>query len=216
MMLKVVGQSDRRENTKTGDDACSETFLLYISLAQPQPQRRISTSSTMAEAPSPAPVQLREQRIEKQKKENRIGLPYGLRLPAASGIAFVVGMGLGVAHGSEVTALRFRAENAHRLPTTPTGWYLYHKSKNYQAAFGGLKEGVRMSAKVSFWTASFFGIEEMFDRYRRTKDFFNTVIASCSVAGAFSVLSELLCSLSCCTGSSPSQCHCCFWQLCPL
>jgi len=44
-----------------------------------------------------------------------------------------------------------------------------------------------MGARVSIWTAGFFGIEEMFDRYRGKKDFINTVIASLSIAGAFSV-----------------------------
>lgn len=46
-----------------------------------------------------------------------------------------------------------------------------------------------MGFKVSFWTAAFFGIEEMFDRYRGTKDFLNTTVASLSVAGAFSLWS---------------------------
>lgn len=46
-----------------------------------------------------------------------------------------------------------------------------------------------MGTKVSIWTAGFFSIEEMFDRYRGTKDFINTVIASLSVAGAFSLWS---------------------------
>jgi len=99
----------------------------------------------------------------------------------------VAGLTLGVMHGSQTAGLRFRAENAHRLPTTPTGWYLYHKSKNYTRALGGLKEGVKMGAKIGIWTAGFFSIEDMFDRYRGTKDFINTVIASLSIAGGFSL-----------------------------
>jgi len=98
-------------------------------------------------------------------------------------------MALGLSHGSQTTGLRFRAENAHRLPTTPTGWYLYHKSKNYNMALGGVKEGFKMGGKVSFWTAAFFSVEEIFDRYRGTKDFVNTTIASLAVAGSFSVWS---------------------------
>ena len=118
-----------------------------------------------------------------------MGLPFGMRLPLATSISFLVGMGLGLSHGSQVAGLRFRAENAHRLPSTPTGWYLYHKSKNYNMAFGGVKEGIKMGAKVSFWTTCFFSIEETFDRYRGTKDFINTVIASLTVAGGFSLRS---------------------------
>lgn len=131
----------------------------------------------------------RAEQIRLLKIDSRFGLPFGMRLPVATSLSFVAGMALGLSHGSQTAGLLFRAENAHRLPTTPTGWYLYHKSKNYNMALGGVKEGLRMGAKVSFWTASFFGIEEMFDRYRGTKDFINTVIASLSVAGGFSLWS---------------------------
>lgn len=123
------------------------------------------------------------------KENSRFSLPWGQRLPIAASLSFVAGMALGLSHGSQTTGLRFRAENAHRLPTTPTGWYLYHKSKNYNMALGGVKEGFKMGAKVSFWTAAFFSVEEIFDRYRGTKDFINTVIASLSVAGGFSLWS---------------------------
>lgn len=134
----------------------------------------------------------RAELIQRQKTNSRIALPFPIRLLAASSTAFVTGMILGVLHGSETTALRYRAENAHRLPTTSTGWYLYHKSKNYQAAWGGVKEGAKMGGKIAFWTAGFFSVEECFDRWRGTKDFFNTVGASLAVAGAFSVWSELV------------------------
>jgi len=127
------------------------------------------------------------ERLREEKRLNSRSLPFAQRLPLATTLSFLVGMGLGISHGSQSTGLRFRAENAHRLPSTPTGWYLYHKSKNYQMAFGGVMEGFRMGARVSIWTAGFFGIEEMFDRYRGKKDFINTVIASLSIAGAFSV-----------------------------
>lgn len=48
-------------------------------------------------------------------------------------------------------------------------------------------EGLKMGVKVGFWTAGFFCIEDIFDRYRRRKDFVNTVIASLAVAGGFSL-----------------------------
>lgn len=131
----------------------------------------------------------REEQIRQLRLDSRFSLPFGMRLPLVTSLSFLVGMGLGLSHGSQVAGLRFRAENAHRLPTTPTGWYLYHKSKNYHMAFGGVKEGMKMGAKVSFWTAGFFSIEEIFDRYRGTKDFLNTVIASLTVAGGFSLYS---------------------------
>ena len=130
-----------------------------------------------------------EEQIRQLRAESRMGLPFELRLPLSTSLSFLIGLGLGVSHGSRTAGLRFRAENAHRLPQTPTGWYLYHKSKNYHMAFGGVKEGFKMGAKVSFWTAGFFSIEEIFDRYRGTKDFINTTIASLTVAGGFSLWS---------------------------
>lgn len=132
----------------------------------------------------------RAEQIRLLRIDSRFSFPFGMRLPIATSISFISGLVLGMSHGSQVAGFRFRAENAHRLPSTPTGWYLYHKSKNYNMALGGVKEGLKMGAKVSFWTAGFFSIEEMFDRYRGTKDFFNTVLASLSIAGGFSLYSQ--------------------------
>jgi hypothetical protein len=153
----------------------------------------------MAETEDPEMAQKaerKEEQLQLLKTDARFSMPFGVRLPVATSLSFLVGMSLGLSHGSQVAGLRFRAENAHRLPTSPTGWYLYHKSKNYHMAFGGVKEGFKMGAKVSVWTAGFFYIEDMFDRYRGTKDFINTVIASLSVAGAFSLWSTRIPSYS--------------------
>ncbi|KAI1205662.1 uncharacterized protein F4807DRAFT_278776 [Annulohypoxylon truncatum] len=118
--------------------------------------------------------------------ESRLSIPPFLRIPAAAMTAFGVGMTLGLAHGSKTTGLRFRAENAHRLPSTTTGWYLYHKSKNYQIALGGLKEGLKVGARLGFLSTAMFCAENLFDVYRGTKDLFSTVMASLAVAGGFS------------------------------
>lgn len=122
-------------------------------------------------------------------KTSRLSIPAPLRLPLASGLAFIVGLGLGTTKGSKMAGLRFRAEHAHKLPTTTAGWFLYHKSKNYHVAYGGVREGLRMGAKVSFWTTSMFAIEHMFDISRGQADLFNTVLASVTVAGGFSLWS---------------------------
>ncbi|KAK0624527.1 hypothetical protein B0T17DRAFT_616746 [Bombardia bombarda] len=128
-----------------------------------------------------------DQQIADLYRNARLSLPAPFRLPLASGLGFLLGLGLGTAQGSTMASLRFRAEHAHKLPTTMTGWYLYHKSKNYHVAFGGLKEGLKMGAKVSFWTSAMFGIEHMFDMYRDTCDLLNTVTACVTVAGGFSL-----------------------------
>lgn len=110
-------------------------------------------------------------------------------------------------HGANETGLRFRAENAHRLPATQSGWYLYHKSKNYVAMLGGIKEGMRMAARQAFWVGVFVASEEGVDRTRNmvsviwsglreneegevegaSKDFVSTLFAGLGTAGAFSI-----------------------------
>ncbi|KAI1076210.1 hypothetical protein F5B20DRAFT_337150 [Whalleya microplaca] len=120
-------------------------------------------------------------------RESRLSIPPLVRIPAAAFTAFGVGMSLGFAHGSKMEGLRFRAEHAHRLPSTTTGWYLYHKSKNYHLAYGGLKEGVKVGAKLGVLSTAMFCSENLFDVYRGTKDLINTVMASLAIAGGFSL-----------------------------
>ena len=84
--------------------------------------------------------------------QERFSLPYLTRVSTVATGALLVGMAFGLTHGMKTTSLRFRAENAHRFPTTPQGWYLYHKSKNYHLILGGAKEGLKMGPKLAFWT----------------------------------------------------------------
>ncbi|KAM7186623.1 FAD-linked oxidoreductase-like protein [Naviculisporaceae sp. PSN 640] len=128
---------------------------------------------------------------EQCRQNARLSIPAFIRIPVASVSAFFVGLLLGTAQGSRMAGLRFRAEHAHKLPTTTTGWYLYHKSKNYHVAYGGLKEGFKMGSRVCFWTTSMFAIENMFDTYRGASDLFNTVTACVTVAGGFSLWTPL-------------------------
>lgn len=117
----------------------------------------------------------------------RLSIPDAVRIPLASSTALLIGFTLGVSQGIKTAGMRFRAEHAHKLPTTKMGWYFYHKSKNYNSIWGGAKEGARMGAKICFWTTAMFGIEHMFDAYRGTADIFNTVTACVTVSGAFSL-----------------------------
>lgn len=131
----------------------------------------------------------------------RLSLPFPLRLPIGITMASFTGLVLGLAHGSQEAGFRFRAENAHRLPSTQTGWYLYHKSKNYHRMLGGIKEGVKMAGRLSGWTILFVGMEEAIDRARIamtrlrrgdevvthvSRDFMSTALAGLATAGAFS------------------------------
>ncbi|KFX92863.1 hypothetical protein V490_05133 [Pseudogymnoascus sp. VKM F-3557] len=117
----------------------------------------------------------------------RLSLPTPQRLLLGTSTAFLVGLTLGGTHGFGTAGLRFRAENAHRLPKDPTGWYLYHKSKNYRMMLDGVREGVRMGGRVAVWTLVFLGTEEVWDNVRGRRDVGNTVIASATVAGGFSL-----------------------------
>lgn len=149
---------------------------------------KIVVQSNMTESDSEVRRQWSPTREEYSQlwKDSRLSIPPLIRIPAAALTAFGVGMTLGLAQGSKMAGLRFRAEHAHRLPTTTTGWYLYHKSKNYHLAYGGLKEGFKVGVRLSVLSTSMFCAENLFDVYRGTKDLFSTVMASLAVAGGFS------------------------------
>lgn len=124
--------------------------------------------------------------------QSRLSMPTPVRIPAAGLMGFSVGYTLGLIEGSRTASLRFRAEHAHKMPSSTTGWYLYHKSKNYHAMFGGLREGLKMGGRLGFWTLLAFSLESTVDRYRGRTDLLSTVLASLSVAGGFSLWSECL------------------------
>lgn len=96
----------------------------------------------------------------------RLSLPLGARLPLACLSGGVAGLILGLAKGGQDSGYRFQAENAHRLPTSTTGWFLYHKSKNYNMMLGGIVEGMKQAFKFSLITGCFFVLEEGIDRGR--------------------------------------------------
>ncbi|GJC90357.1 hypothetical protein ColLi_13195 [Colletotrichum liriopes] len=125
--------------------------------------------------------------FNQKPSESRLSIPTPARIPLAGMVGFGIGTTLGLAHGGRTAQLRFRAEHAHKMPTTTTGWYLYHKSKNYHAMQGGLREGLRMGSRLSFWTLMAFGLESTVDRYRGKTDLLSTVLASLTVAGGFSL-----------------------------
>ena len=78
------------------------------------------------------------------------------------------------------------------MPDTTAGWYFYHKSKNYHAMQGGIREGLRMACKTSAWSFVALGLESTVDRMRGHSDVLSTVVATVSVAGMFSLASKFL------------------------
>ncbi len=125
-----------------------------------------------------------------QLPDDRLSARFTNRCVLGSAAAFLGGLGLGIAHGSKTAALRFRAENSHRFPTTQTGWYQYHKTKNYVCMLAGVKDGFKLGLRLPIWAACFFYVEEAVDDWRDTRDFFSTVVASLTVSGLFSIKSE--------------------------
>lgn len=129
--------------------------------------------------------------LDQQARHNeRLSVLPNSRISTAAVASFAAGATLGIFQGSKTAGLRFRAEHAHKLPTTSTGWFMYHKSKNYVTAAGGVREGLRMGFKVSAWTTAMLLVENMYDQQRQHKDLISTVMASLTVAGAFSLWSK--------------------------
>jgi hypothetical protein len=120
----------------------------------------------------------------------RLSMQPGTRTNLAFTSAFLVGGMLGFSHGSKTAALRFRAENAHRLPTSQKGWYFYHKSKSYEGVVGGVKEGVKMGLKTAIWVTGFITMEDAVDQWRGAggqRDCFSSLMAGLTTAGLFSL-----------------------------
>lgn len=119
----------------------------------------------------------------------RLGIEIKDRLPYTAASAFAVGMAIGASHGSKKAAYQFRAENAHRFPTTSTGWFLYHKSKNYKSIVGGVKDGMKLGLKLGAGAMAFCLFEETVDYARHDRrDFLSTVTAGLSFSGIYSLL----------------------------
>jgi hypothetical protein len=122
----------------------------------------------------------------------RLGMEIKDRLPYTAFAAFFVGMAIGSSHGARTVAYQFRAENAHRFPTTSTGWFQYHKTKNYKAIVGGVKEGMKLGLKLGAGAMAFCLFEETVDYARHDRrDFLSTVTAGLSFSGIYSLIGML-------------------------
>lgn len=130
--------------------------------------------------------------VEERAVNQRLSFTPWNRIAFATTMSYGTGFFLGLSQGGGMAALRFRAENAHRLPTNTGGWYLYHKAKNWYVMQQAIKEGFKMGFRIAPWAASFFVVEHAVDCTRDPqdtgthKDFLATTIAGLSVAGAFS------------------------------
>lgn len=128
----------------------------------------------------------------------RFGFPPGNRILTGAGLAYGGGLLLGLSVGGRKAGLRFRAENAHRLPINKRGWYLYHQEKNKQVLLESFREGNRMGMRLLPLVVILFGVEETMDTLRlkeygddSRKDFLSTTVAGVTAAGCFSTWHQL-------------------------
>lgn len=126
----------------------------------------------------------------------RFGLPPSQRLAVFTGVSFACGATLGTLQGGNSAALRFRAENSHRLPTTTRGWTFYYRAKHAYVFKHAVFEANRMGLRLVPWTALLIGVEDLVDTLRldeefndTRKDFMSTTVAGGTVAGGFSLWS---------------------------
>ncbi|PWY91115.1 hypothetical protein BO70DRAFT_85214 [Aspergillus heteromorphus CBS 117.55] len=121
----------------------------------------------------------------------RLGINLEDRLSYTLTSAFCAGMVIGFSHGKKLAGYQFRAENAHRFPSSTQGWFQYHKTKNYVSLLGGMKEGARMGARLGIGATVFCLFEETVDYARHDRrDFLSTVTAGLSLSGLYSLMAR--------------------------
>ena len=180
-------------NEQTSQAASApEASTISLPAISLQPRLANATSASISE--SQGPVTVTGHRFE------RLSIPWPVRIPIASLSALGAGFILGAAQGTQKAGLRYRAENAHRMPITQTGWFLYQKSKNYHSMLGGIKEGTKFGLTLTGWATFFVVCEEVVDQGRMRifanrdtgelapgqRDFCSTVVASMTTAGLYS------------------------------
>ncbi|OLY82221.1 hypothetical protein AYI68_g3660 [Smittium mucronatum] len=89
--------------------------------------------------------------------------------------------------GGRSASWQYLAERSHNLPTTVSGWYYYHKWKNYRVVLGAIKKASYYGIRIGFVSGAYELVEAAVDKYvvERTS-------ALGSVAAGFTV--SLLCA----------------------
>lgn len=105
------------------------------------------------------------------------------RYAAASGFA------LGALIGGRTAGLRFTAERSHQKPTSKSGWFLYHRQKNYTIALGGIKKGILFAGKFAGWMGCFYALDIALDIYDgRRVQWWHAPLAGISMGSLFSLV----------------------------
>jgi hypothetical protein len=123
---------------------------------------------------------------------DRLSLPFPVRTVATIIPGFTISFLLTVSPATQKHSLIFRAENAHRFPSTKAGWYLYHRSKSYAALVGGVLDSFKVGLKTGGVAGAFVVIEESVDRVRNRRDAGSSVVAALATAGGWSLWCKYL------------------------
>ncbi|CAG8489072.1 13235_t:CDS:2, partial [Acaulospora colombiana] len=108
------------------------------------------------------------------------------RFIAIAAVSSGWGLLFGSYTGGKTAGLQHLAENAHKLPRTKSGWYHYHKHKNFRMIIGGLKSGIHLAGKTSLLCLCFSGTEAILDELRKENDIWNSCVAGLLSAGIIS------------------------------
>ncbi|KAF2669150.1 hypothetical protein BT63DRAFT_251343 [Microthyrium microscopicum] len=119
----------------------------------------------------------------------RLSLEPAGRIPAFLTFGFVFGGILGLANEYRRASLRFRAENAHRLPRSEKNWFFYHRAKSNYALAAAMPTGAKWGLRTSGMTLLFLLIEQGLDAARggTSKDFLSSTAAGFAFGGVYSL-----------------------------
>lgn len=139
-----------------------------------------------------------EEQIFIQKKEQirtqneRASLDPISRTLAIAMTASMVGVIIGGQREWQRAALRFRAEHAHRMPTSQKDWFFFQRAKSNYAMAAAMATAPKLGLKLAAATVGLVVMEEAIDNVRgnKSKDLFSSVGASLSAAGVFSLWRE--------------------------
>ncbi|KAH3669504.1 hypothetical protein OGAPHI_001625 [Ogataea philodendri] len=124
------------------------------------------------------------QQLDKVDRD-RLGIPSETRLPLLAGYATLLGAVPGLVAGYRHAGMNFIAMNSHRLPRDQEEKTAFGRYRTSHAVKSAVWEGVRSAVRFGLVSSAFFGLEDLFDRLRRKKDFLNSTVSG-AVTGLFS------------------------------
>jgi hypothetical protein len=167
------------------------SFDLKIRVQHEQPKPpAVATAPT---EPSPAETTPEPRPEVIVDHNNRLSRPGGARLAFYFTNSLAVFWVIGFLRARRFAAHQFLAENSHRLPTSDAGWYLYHRAKNYQVVWRGIKGGMKTGFTGAGMAFLYGFMEEFWDQDVRggKVDAGGSLFAGTVTAGAFAMTKKV-------------------------